>query len=66
LSSVAKGACDCESKIREQKAMLGKDVRERKAICKRRRGDSTSLPLVGDNAAVDGADSFLFKSILKP
>ena len=26
---------------------------------------STSLPLVGDNA-VDGADSFLFKMLLKP
>ena len=53
-------------KSESKKQCWGKMSGERKAICKRRRGDSTSLPLVGDNAAVDGADSFLFKSILKP
>jgi len=61
LSSVAKGACDCESKIGEQKAMSGKEK-----LYVRGEGEaSTSLPLVRDNA-VDGADSFLFKMLLKP
>jgi len=60
LSSVAKGACDCESKIGEQKAMSGKEK-----LYVGGGGASTSLPLVGDNA-VDGAGSFLFKMLLKP